>query len=215
MDSGRQIERLCAAAARLFARRGYHGTTIREIAREVDLQGGSLYAHIAGKEDLLWLICQRAARQFHAAVAPIAAGDLPPEAKLRAAFRAHVAMVASDLDAATVYFHEWRFLGPERLAVIAERRDAYEALFRAIVEAGRHRGDFAVPDAKFPTLLVLSAGNWLAQWFRPGGELDAEAVADRLVDLILHGITGAGAAAGPHLNGTARGTEAAEEVLIR
>src|SRR5438105_1172868 len=104
MDSGRRIEQLSAVAARLFRQRGYHGTSIREIARAIDLQGGSLYAHIAGKEDLLWTICERAAAQFQAAVRPIAGSDLDPAAKLRRALRAHVGVVAGDLDAATVYF---------------------------------------------------------------------------------------------------------------
>lgn len=204
MDTGRRVEQLVGAAARLFARCGYHGTTVREIARSIDLQGGSLYAHIGGKEDLLWTICERAARQFHAAVSPVADSTVAPAEKLRAALRAHVGVVAADLPAATVYFHEWRFLGPDRQALIRERRDAYEALFRRIVAEGRRTGAFRAEDDAFPALLVLSAGNWLAQWFRPDGPLDPDAVAGRFADLILGGLSPAVPSA-PTTNGRVAG----------
>ena len=57
----------------MFSRQGYHATTVRDIARELNMQGGSLYAHIDSKEDMLWEIVERAAAQFLAAVRPLAA----------------------------------------------------------------------------------------------------------------------------------------------
>ncbi len=54
-------EQIYNTAGTLFSRRGYAATSIRDIARELDLQGGSLYAHIDSKEDVLWAIVSRAA----------------------------------------------------------------------------------------------------------------------------------------------------------
>src|SRR5438105_6705523 len=105
-------EQIYSTARSLFSERGYHATTVRDIARELNMQGGSLYAHIDSKEDVLWEIVQRAAEQFFTAVRPLAGEPVPASLRLRRMLRAHVEVVARNLDNATVFFHEWRFLGP-------------------------------------------------------------------------------------------------------
>lgn len=191
MDGSQRIAQIYATGARLFSRHGYHGTTIRQIAAALDLQGGSLYAHIHAKEDVLWGIVTHAAAEFFAAVTPVAQSDLPAADKLRAALRAHVGVVAGNLDAATVYFHDWKFLGAERRDAIRARRDEYEGLFRAIVAEGVRRGAFRPLDDKFAALLVLSVGNWLYQWYRADGPLSPDEVADEFCELILRGMENA------------------------
>src|SRR5215210_9523270 len=119
-------EQIYSTARSLFSERGYHATTVRDIARELNMQGGSLYAHIVSKEDVLWEIVSRAAGQFLGAVEPIMQSDVSPAVKLREMVRAHVGVIADNLADATVFLHEWKFLGEERRALIAERRDRYE-----------------------------------------------------------------------------------------
>jgi AcrR family transcriptional regulator len=126
-------EQIYATAQLLFSRHGYHATTMRDIAGALNLQGGSLYAHISAKEDLLWEIVNRAADEFHAAVAPVAAPPDPAADRLRAMIHAHIGVVARNLENATVFFDEWRFLNPERRTAIAARRDAYEGYFRQVI----------------------------------------------------------------------------------
>lgn len=189
MESSARVTQIYQTAARLFRQHGYHGTTIRQVARELDLQGGSLYAHIDSKEDVLWGIVNQAADEFLATLTPIAHSDLSPTDKLRAALRAHIQVVANNLDTATVYFHDWQFLSPDRRACLRERRDEYEGLFRAMVAEGVAAGCLRPVDEKFAALLILSAGNWLYHWYRPDGGLTPEAVADVFTDLILSGIT--------------------------
>jgi AcrR family transcriptional regulator len=180
------------AAERLFSARGYHATSVRDIAAEIDRQGASLYAHVGGKEDILWGVVSRAADEFFAALAPILAADLPPVEKLRRAIAAHVRVVTSSPDAATVYLHEWQQLGPARRAAVRRRRDEYEGLLRGLIAAGVADGSFAPVDPKFAGLLVLSAVNGVYQWYRPGGALDPEQIAAHLTDLILNGLLPAG-----------------------
>ncbi|MFN8474711.1 MAG: TetR/AcrR family transcriptional regulator [Anaerolineae bacterium] len=189
MSETQRVEQIYAAAARLFSRYGYHGTTIRQMARELDLQGGSLYAHISAKEDVLWGIVDHAANQFLAAVDPIAACDLAPAEKLRAALRAHIGVVTDNLDAATVYFQDWKFLGDARRDAIRAKRDTYEGYFRQIIAEGIEAGAFRQVDEKFAALLVLSVGNWLYQWYRPNGPLPPTAVADEFIAMILAGVS--------------------------
>ncbi len=189
MSSTPRKEQIIETAARLFSQRGYHATSMRDLARELDLKGASLYSHISGKEEILWLILERAARQFLDAIEPIAASDMPPLEKLRAAIRSHVRVVTGDLAAATVYFHEWKALQGERRAQFLEWRRRYEHLLQGIVEEGMAAGVLDPhADPKFATLLILSVVNWLYQWYRPEGPLSPDEIAERFTALILDGL---------------------------
>lgn len=181
-------EQILATAQQMFSHQGYHGTTMRDIAQALNMQGGSLYAHITAKEDILWEIVNRAADEFLMAVTPGVDAPGPASDRLRAMLHAHVHVVARNLENATVFFHEWRFLGEARRTALTARRDAYEACFRQVIAQGIAAGEFPHADARMGTLLVLSAGNWLYQWFRPGGTLSADDVADQFADMIIAGL---------------------------
>src|SRR4030081_2520841 len=104
---------LTREAARLFAEKGYHGTSIGDLAKAMGVQKGSLYAHISSKEDLLYETMREVADAFHAALAAIP-DDLPATEKIRLALRRHLRVVAEQLDVATVFVREWRYLDGER-----------------------------------------------------------------------------------------------------
>jgi TetR/AcrR family transcriptional regulator, cholesterol catabolism regulator len=176
------------AAVSLFSAKGYHGTTVRDIAEESGMLSGSLYAHINSKEDLLFEIVEQAAGQFLAAVGPIAAGPGPAAARLEAAMAAHSRIVAGSLPAATIFLHDWRSLEPERRGAIMAKRQEYEALFGRIICDGVERGEFRPVDDRFARLLVLSAVNWLYQWYSPEGPLGPDEIASRFAALILGGL---------------------------
>ena len=152
------------------------------------VQKGSLYHHIKGKEDLLWEVASEGARAFHAALDEIP-DELGAAEKIRLALRAHLHVVAEQLDVATVFVREWRFLdGERRDAFLAERR-RYEQrvgdLFREGRELGELRSDL---DEGAAVLLFLSAANWAYTWLHPGRDTDA--LADRFFALLLDGIRG-------------------------
>jgi AcrR family transcriptional regulator len=179
----RQIEN---AASELFRERGYSATSVRDIARALDIQGASLYAHVASKEEMLWSIVDRAADRFDAVVTPIATdAALDPPARLRRMVHAHVAVVTADQGSAIVFLDEWRYLSPERRFSIARRRDAYEARFRAVIADGIARGDFTAGDPILGAAFSLSALNGMSAWYRPDGRLTADAIADAYADMIL------------------------------
>ncbi len=183
-----RLEDICQVAERLFSERGYHATSIRDIARKLHLQGGSLYAHISTKEDLLWEIVRRAAEQFLQAIEAVLRQESDPVARFRGAFRAHVAVIARNLPAATVYFHEWRQLSPQRREAVLQQRDLYEAMWREIVRGGIEQGVFRPVDVAMATRAVLSVANWFYQWYRPEGPRSAESIADELSELLLAGL---------------------------
>ena len=181
-------EQIYSTAGALFSQKGYHATSMRDIASELEIQGGSLYSHISSKEDVLWEIVQRAAREFEECVEPLAHEPVAASERLQKMIRAHVAVVAHRLEDATVFFHEWRFLGAERRRQVAQQRDRYEAAFRAVIQDGVDSGELRQVDPKLAALLVLSSVNWLYQWYTPDGPLAPDAVADGFSELLLGGL---------------------------
>ena len=179
---------LLRQAARLFAEKGYHGTSTGDLAEAMGVQKGSLYAHIRSKADLLWEVARDGAEAFHAALDEIP-DDLPATEKIRRALRAHLRVVAEQLDVATVFIREWRYLeGERRDEFVAERR-RYEERFRALFREGRELGDLRTDlDDATATLLALSAANWAYTWLRPGEDTDA--LADRFFGALLDGMRG-------------------------
>lgn len=185
-------EEILAIACRLFSQKGYHGTTIRDISEACGILSGSLYAHINTKEDLLYEITERGANAFVQSLQPIVEEKGSATEKMRKAMRAHVRVIEDNMEAATVFFHEWKSLSEERLQKILEKRKAYENLWARIIEQGIREGEFKDLDPKFARLLILSAGNWLYQWYRPHGDLSGEEIADRFVEMLLNGFKAQG-----------------------
>ena len=181
-------EELSRQAARLFAEKGYHGTSIGDLADSMGVQKGSLYAHIGGKEDLLYETMRGGAAAFHGALDSVP-DDAPPAEKVRLALRAHLGVVADQLDVATVFVQEWRYLEGERLAEIVAERRRYEDRIRDLFCEGRDLGDLRADlDVNAAALAFLSAANWAYTWLAPGADTDA--LADRFYVLLLDGIRG-------------------------
>jgi TetR/AcrR family transcriptional regulator, cholesterol catabolism regulator len=181
----REIE---AVASELFHERGYAGTSVRDIARALDIQGASLYAHVASKEEVLWAIVDRTASRFEAAAAAAiedAGADAGPAIILDRLVRAHVGVVTEDIQRASVFVREWRSLAKERRAAISRRRDAYEAHFRTVIEDGAREGVFIAVEPVAAAAFVLTALNGLVAWYRPNGRLHEPAIADAYARLAL------------------------------
>jgi AcrR family transcriptional regulator len=181
-------EELSRQAARLFAEKGYHGTSIGDLADSMGVQKGSLYAHMEGKEDLLYETMRSGAAAFHGALDAVPDEAAPAE-KIRLALRAHLRVVAEQLEVATVFIQEWRYLEGGRLAEIAAERRRYEERIRDLFREGRDLGELRADlDVNDAALLFLSAANWAYTWLSPGADTDA--LADRFFAILLDGIRG-------------------------
>ena len=177
-------------ASDLFRANGYAGTSVRDIARAMSMQGPSLYAHVTSKEDVLWAIVDRAATRFEdAADRAEAAAELrrpgDPVEAISGLIRAHVEVLTDDVGEASVFVHEWRALGPERRGAVLARRDAYEARFRRPIGDGIALGAFALVDPAIAATVLLTALNGVATWYDPDGRLGPDRVADHVVELGL------------------------------
>ncbi|PTX63332.1 TetR family transcriptional regulator [Melghirimyces profundicolus] len=182
-------EQILEKASQLFRTKGYHATTIRDISEASGILSGSLYAHIKSKEDLLFEITDRGAEMFLRSLRSVVMSEEDPVTKLRNALVAHIRVITDNLEAATVFFHEWKALTEERRRIIQQKRDEYEAMWARLLSEGEEKGRFRLVDPKFARLLILSAANGLYQWYHPEGELSPEEVADRFADILLSGFT--------------------------
>jgi AcrR family transcriptional regulator len=179
---------LTRQAARLFAERGYHGTSIGDLAEAMGVQKGSLYAHINSKQDLLYETMRDGADAFHAALDALPE-EAPVTERIRLALRGHLRVVAEQLDVATVFIREWRYLEGERRDEIVGERRRYEDRIRALFREGRELGELRTDlDDATAALLTLSAANWAYTWLRPGRDTDE--LADRFYALLVDGMRG-------------------------
>ena len=152
------------------------------------VQKGSLYAHIASKQDLLYETMRDGAAAFHAALDAVPDGVRASE-KIRFALRGHLRVVAEQLDVATVFVREWRYLERARRDEIVAERRRYEERFRALFREGRELGELRVDlDEASAALLALSAANWAYTWLSPGRDTDE--LADRFHALLIDGMRG-------------------------
>ncbi|ADV66745.1 TetR/AcrR family transcriptional regulator [Deinococcus maricopensis] len=189
MSTKSRREQIHDVASQLFSERGYHATSMRDLASQLGMQGGSLYAHISSKEELLVEIVDQAARQFDDALMPLKDADMGPEDKLREAMRRHLEVVTHNLESATVFFHEWKHLSPDAYKKVTDWRDTIDRLYRELVQEGIRKGVLRADlDVKMTAYLLLSAVNWTYTWYRPGGTLDATSIANHFADMLLVGL---------------------------
>jgi AcrR family transcriptional regulator len=191
IEAGTRRREIDAVAGELFHAQGYAATSVRDIARALDMQGASLYAHVTSKEDLLWSIVDRAAAAFEAgaeaALVESAGGDAVD--RLAAFVEAHVEVVTADPGRASVFVTEWRHLSEPRRGRIAARRDAYEGDLRALIVDGIASGAFRSTDPAVAAVFLLSALNGIAAWYSPEGRLSPDRIADHFVDLSLRSLS--------------------------
>jgi TetR/AcrR family transcriptional regulator, cholesterol catabolism regulator len=181
-------EQIIQIAERLFRDKGFMATSMRDIAGELDIEAASLYNHIKSKDEILETICFKMADQFLKAIDEVNDIYFNAEEKLRMAIRNHVSIICLDLNASSVFLHEWRHLNEPKLSEFISLRNKYENAFKAILENGVDENAFDVIDQKFAVLTILSALNWITEWYKPGGNMTPNEIADHLADFILTGL---------------------------
>lgn len=153
------------------------------------IKRASLYHHIAKKEDLLYDLSVESLERIHSEVAAAIAGVESPVQRLRALISAHMNAALADQDKHATMLIELRELSGERQSEVLRLRDAYEELVRDVIlsaqDAGAVRRDIS---AKLLTLSLLNLLNWSIFWWRPEGELSAQALAELLCSVLLEGI---------------------------
>ncbi|QFT84679.1 HTH-type transcriptional repressor KstR2 [Halomonas sp. THAF12] len=183
-DSPRRKE-LTRQAAQLFVQEGFDRTTVRMLAEEMGIKSGSLFHHFRDKQEILAAVIEEGTRNALAiAHAALESCDRDPQARLQAMARAHLETLLTDRNAHVVALYEWRRLDDDARAHLGHLRDAYEALWEAVIDealaAGLIHGDrFLV------SRFVMGALNWTVRWYDPEGERSPEELGRELVAMLM------------------------------
>jgi AcrR family transcriptional regulator len=178
-------EAIHEAALELFARLGYHATSMRAIAAEAQVQPAAIYHWYSSKEAILVQLQDDFMERLTAKVLAAMARHDRPALRLAAAVREHVVFHGLHSRAAFVTDSEIRALteGPRR-ALIA-KRDDYQAIFSEQIRDGIRDGSLRASDAHVATYAILLQCTGVALWFDPRGPLKIEEVAELHVELVL------------------------------
>jgi TetR/AcrR family transcriptional regulator, cholesterol catabolism regulator len=181
-------QELLEVAADLFSKKGYHATSMRDIAEGFGVLSGSLYSHIASKSELLYELVANVSAEVLEVVSAAARAETDPVERFRTALRAHYVVTARHMYMAKVALAEWRALEGEQREAVMRLRDDYEVLWTWIVEECVEAGVFKPEDVRLAVLTVLSVANWMYQWYRPDGRLSAEELGDSFATYLLDGL---------------------------
>ncbi len=169
------------AAAALFAEQGYRATTMRDIARELGVTPGAIYAHFSSKQDLLLAVYRLGVTMIGERVDMAVKAAGTPWERLEAAFRAHIESLVDASPFASVIVRILPGDAPEIGDRLIALRDDYEDRFKRLFD------DLDTQrDQSLPRLLALGALNWVPAWYAPGGESPA-AIAAALCALLRGG----------------------------
>jgi AcrR family transcriptional regulator len=169
------------AAGRLFADRGYHGTSMRDLGKELGLLGSSLYSHVSSKQDLLVEVVAEGARLFEESAERALAVAGKASDRLDALIAGHVDVVIENIDVARTFLNEARVLDAAHRSRIVDARDHYEEAFRGVIRDGKRDGSFSADaDPKTASIFILSILNAVERWYRPDGPLGRAALVAEL-----------------------------------
>ena len=182
-----QRELILGHAARLFARRGYPGTSMNGVAEACGLSKATLYHYWDDKYALLVEIAEGHVAGLERLVGEVLGQRLAPEAQMRALIRSLVVEYAQAQDAHRVLTEDVKFLAPADRERVLDRERAVVEGFASAVRA--LRPDLPAPALSKPlTMLLFGMINWMFTWLKPGGTLDHDAMAPIVADLFLGGL---------------------------
>jgi AcrR family transcriptional regulator len=187
-----RLERLLSTAARVFAAKGYHPTTMRDLSRATGMSLAGMYYYVEGKDELLGLIQERCFAQVVDGAEGALSRFTDPAERLQRFIRHHVTFFAEHMAEMKVLSHEAESLSRERQAAIGELKRRYVALLvRLLHEAGIARNER--PDPKVAAYALFGMMNWIYTWYDPKGRVPPQALAEQFTELFLHGVNRSGA----------------------
>lgn len=176
------------AAAQVFRQKGFHGASMQDIAKAVNLQKPSLYHHVSSKQEILLALLDRALELLLDRIAAIVSQDIPADQKLRAMIRAYLQILAENTDLSAVLLFEHRSLERKQHARHVPNRDRFEALWRGVLQEGVAAKRFQCDDPALTVRAILGILNWTITWYKPDGALEIDEIADHYSNLLLKGL---------------------------
>ena len=184
----RRRAEILRSALRAFRDKGYHATTLDDIAEHVGVRKTALYHYFPDKESILYE-CHRESLAEVRRLMAIAGKSAESAAEhLALVIREHVRVMIETLEGSPLAF-EVTALSPERQTEVIRARDKYERGLRKIIYSGVKGGEFRPVDSKIAVFAILGAINWIARWYRPEGAVQAPELGEQFADYLVGGLT--------------------------
>jgi AcrR family transcriptional regulator len=181
-----RVDLIRAAALRHFAMHGYDAASMRQIAADAGITIATLYFHCSTKEQLLFDVLEAQMHELSGGLdQALAAAGNDPVTRLATAIRFHIQYVTRDEEGASISTSELRGLTGDLRVRHQATRDAYERTFRNLLQGGIEAGAFAAVDVPVITAGILGIGLSVGRWYRPGGRLTPDQIADEYIRFIL------------------------------
>lgn len=169
-------ESISSCAARLFRKKGYPATSMRDIADKVGIKAASIYNHYRSKQILLEELLLDVANRFTEGMDKVKHTNLSPREKLEKLIDGHVEIAVHQTDASALITGEWVHLESEAREQYLQLRDTYESDFRQIIEQAKLDGSFPNIDTEIVVFSILSTLRWLYSWYNRNKHYDVEAL---------------------------------------
>jgi AcrR family transcriptional regulator len=178
-------EAILEAALELMEQRGYHATSMRDIAAAVDVRAAGIYHWYESKEAILVKLQDDFMSELTTEVVAAIERQSSAEARMAAAVGAHVRFHGLHTRAAFVTDSEIRALSPRNRTPLIAKRDAYQERFVGLIEDGVRSGSFTVPEVRVAAFAILLQCTGVALWFDPRGRLSLDEVTEIHIELAL------------------------------
>ena len=154
-------EEIYAVSARLFRKRGYVASTMRDIAEMVGIEPSSLYSHIKSKEEILINICTVCADEFDEGMQEILSSKKSNAQKILALIDLHIDIAYNKPSSVTVFNDEWKHLPEKELSEFLEKRNAYESNFKSILKDGMIKLEFIKISESTAFQIIINSVKWI------------------------------------------------------
>jgi AcrR family transcriptional regulator len=181
-------EDILLAAAQIFSEKGFHATSMQDIAEAVNIKKASLYHHIESKQELLVDLLDQSLYLLIEMMQNVTDLSLPPEVKLRRAISEYFETLVEYREISTVMLLEHRSLEPKYRTRHIPLRDRFEQLWRGIIVQGIEEGVFACEHPGLVVKELMGVINWTIMWYKPSGPLSSAEIAEHCSDVFINGL---------------------------
>jgi AcrR family transcriptional regulator len=191
----RRADEIIDAAARVFAERGYHGTTTQAIADVLGMRQASLYYYFPSKEAALEEVCARGTDGFVEGAERVMALDVRPLEKLRLLISSHLAPIQTMPDYVRVFINERRYLPDASRKRVGRKSRRIERFFEQVIQDGIDDGSIRKgTDARLAMLGVLGMCNAVINWREADRNQDVGEIAGGFAEIVAKGLAFSGGA---------------------
>ncbi len=189
--SASRRQEILRAAARVFAERGYYACTVEDIARAIGVSKGVIYYYFRSKDEICTeVVCAAIEGAIQRLEAVIADGETAAE-MLRRAIAVHVEYNVNDQKEgyyAMLVVHDVKALSPQSVRRVRDLQRAYGRAFAAIIRRGIEEGSLEDRDIGVTALTILTSANYVTDWYRSGGTMRMDAVANHVANQLVDGV---------------------------